>query len=172
MELLGTLDVLLLPGLNVFPDRFGGPLDGFGGDFQVCQKLHLLAAPGKGRLAPNGCEHTPHAGGEIRLLDVELYVGGKHPAVAFGAQIIGAVDPSPAHGCEYRPGTHPLIPRHVPTSTRKSLMFEVGWIKLQQISESGRAGLMDGGADGHFHGFEIQLAGFAPVGEDPLELML
>jgi hypothetical protein len=30
---------------------------------------------------------------------------------------------------------------------------------------------MDGRANRHLYGFEIQLAGCAPVGEDPLELM-
>jgi hypothetical protein len=31
--LLGAADIFLLQGLNIFADRFGGPLDRFGGDF-------------------------------------------------------------------------------------------------------------------------------------------
>jgi hypothetical protein len=51
-------------------------------------------------------------------------------------------------------------------------MIRVRRVKSQQLSESGRTSLMDGRANRHLHGFQIQLAGFAPVGEDPLELLL
>jgi hypothetical protein len=45
-------------------------------------------------------------------------------------------------------------------------------VKSQQFTESRRASLMDGGANRHLYGFQIQLTGFVPVGEDALELML
>jgi len=51
-------------------------------------------------------------------------------------------------------------------------MVGVRRVKAQQFGESGRASLMDGGANRHLHGLDIQFAGSAPVGEDPLELML
>ena len=51
-------------------------------------------------------------------------------------------------------------------------MIEVRRVKSQQLSESDRASLMDGGANRYLDGFQIQLAGFAPLGEDALQLML
>ena len=129
IKLLGTPDVLLLPGLNVRSDRFGDPLDRLGSDLQIRQQVELFPTLSKRRLASNGCQHAPHAGGEIRLLDVELDVGGKLSAVAFGAQIVRAVDTCPAHSREDRSGTHALIVGRVPTSARNGSMVIVGRLK-------------------------------------------
>jgi hypothetical protein len=43
--------------------------------------------------------------------------------------------------------------------------------KTQQFGNGIRASLMDRGADGHFRGLQIQLAGSVAVGENPLHLM-
>jgi hypothetical protein len=58
------------------------------------------------------------------------------------------------------------------TSTSEGSLIEVRRVKSQQLRESGCASLMDGGANRYLDGFQIQLAGFASLGEDALELML
>lgn len=50
-------------------------------------------------------------------------------------------------------------------------MIGVRRVKSQQLRESGCARLMDGGANRYLDGFQIQLASFAPLGEDALELL-
>jgi hypothetical protein len=84
-ELLAALDVLLLPGLNVGSDRFGGSFYRLGSHFQICQELELVATLSKRRLASDGCEHAPNAGREIRLVNVKLHVRRKLSTVAFRA---------------------------------------------------------------------------------------
>jgi len=66
-ELLAALDVLLLPGLNVCSDRFGGSSYRLRSHFPICPELELLAALSKRRLASDSCEHAPNAGREIVL---------------------------------------------------------------------------------------------------------
>src|SRR5580692_6557175 len=108
-ELFGTSDVLLLSALNVGSDRFSRPLDGFGRHFQVCQELELYAAWSKRGLTADGCQHAPYAWREIRLVDVELNVGGKLSLVARGTEIVGTVDPCPTDSRKYWAGTHSYI---------------------------------------------------------------
>jgi hypothetical protein len=43
--------------------------------------------------------------------------------------------------------------------------------KAQQFGNGVRARLMDGGANRHLRGLKVQLAGLAPVGENPLQLL-
>jgi hypothetical protein len=43
--------------------------------------------------------------------------------------------------------------------------------KTQQFGNGVRASLMDRCANGYFCGLEIQLAGFVPVDENPLQLL-
>ena len=57
------------------------------------------------------------------------------------------------------------------TSTSEGSMIGVRRVKSQQLRESGCARLMDGGANRYLDGFQIQLASFAPLGEDALELL-
>jgi hypothetical protein len=51
-------------------------------------------------------------------------------------------------------------------------MVIVWRLKSQQFSDSGRSSLMDGGANGHLHGLQVQLAALAPISENSLELAL
>jgi hypothetical protein len=51
-------------------------------------------------------------------------------------------------------------------------MVVIGRRKTQQFGNGVRACLMDRGADRHFRGLQIQLAGSVPVGENPLQLPL
>jgi hypothetical protein len=114
IELLGMPDIRLLSSLDIFSDRFGGPLDRFGGHIQVRQELHLLTA--------------------------------------WDARNIPSIWPDD-HRTRKRTG----IGR---------------WVKSQQLRDSSCASWMDGGANCHLHGLEIQLAAFVPIGKDPLPLML
>jgi hypothetical protein len=50
-------------------------------------------------------------------------------------------------------------------------MVVIRWCKAQQFGNGVRARLMDCGANRHLGGLEIQLAGFAAVGENPLQLL-
>jgi hypothetical protein len=50
-------------------------------------------------------------------------------------------------------------------------MIRLRWWKAQQLGNRIRACLVNGGANGHLHGLQIQLAGLAAVGKDPLQLM-
>ncbi len=152
-ELLAVLDVLLLPGLNVCSDRFGGSFYRLGSHFQICQELELLATLSKRRLVSDGCEHAPNAGREIRLVNVELHVRRKLSAVACRAQIVGSVDLCPAHSREDRPGTHSFIFGRVTAGTGNGSMVTIRRIKSQQFRDGGRTRLMDGGANRHLHGF-------------------
>ncbi|MBI4905327.1 MAG: hypothetical protein HY820_16960 [Acidobacteria bacterium] len=171
-KLLGRLDILLLPGLDVGSNGFGGPLDRFRGDLQVGQEFELVACWNKGSLAADGSQHASHAGREIRLVDVERDVGGKLSVVTRRAPIVRALDTCPAHCGEDRTGTHALVIGRVAANARDGSMLTVRLIEAQQLGDRSRARLMYGGADGHFHGFQIQAAGSVPVGEDALKLML
>jgi hypothetical protein len=53
------------------------------------------------------------------------------------------------------------------TSHRAVICFRSG--ELQQLGEGGRTGLMHGGADRGFDGFQIQVAGFALAGKQGLQ---
>ncbi|MDQ6705726.1 MAG: hypothetical protein M3Z85_07160 [Acidobacteriota bacterium] len=50
-------------------------------------------------------------------------------------------------------------------------MVVIRWQKAQQFGNSVSTGLMDRGANRHLRGLQIQLAGFVPVGEYPLQLL-
>jgi len=92
--------------------------------------------------------------------------------VAFGAQVVGAVDLCPTHHGEDRAGTHTFIFGDMTTGTRNGSVVGVRRLKSQEFGESGGASLMDRGANRYLHGLQIQLAGPMPVGEDALELQL
>ena len=171
VELLGAPDIFLLSGLNIFSDRFGYPLDRFSRNVYAGQELHLVPALSEGRLAAHRREHAPHAWGEVCLVDVELNVGRELSLAACGTQVVGAIDLCPTHSGEYRPRTHSFIFGRMTTSTRNASMSIVRWWKAQQLGYRIRAGLVDGGANRHLHGREIQVAGLVLVGEDPLKLM-
>ena len=171
-KLLGTQDISLLTGLDVSSNGFGGPLDGFSRDLQVGQEFELGACWNKGSLAADDCQHAPHTGREIRFVDVERDVGGELSVITRRAPIVGALDTCTAHGGEEGTGTDALVIGQMAASAREGSMITVGWIEAQQLCDGRGAGLMHGGADGHFHGFQIQVAGFVPIGEDALKLML
>jgi len=62
MKLFGTLNIFLLPGFNIFSDRFGSPLDRLSRHFQASQEFHLVPPLSKGRLAAYRRKHAPYTG--------------------------------------------------------------------------------------------------------------
>ena len=78
----------------------------------------------------------------------------------------------PADHGEYRSGTHPFITGRLPTTTGNHPLLLVRRLPPQQFCDCVSSGLMDGGANRHLHGFQVQLATLVALVEDPLELLL
>ncbi len=69
----------------------------------------MVPAFSEGCHAANCREHTPHAWGEVRLIDVQFHLGREVSRMANGAQVMGSVDPCPIHNGEHLPRTHAFI---------------------------------------------------------------
>jgi hypothetical protein len=55
---------------------------------------------------------------------------------------------------------------------RNQAMVFIRRLEAQQFGNSGRTGLMDGGANRHLDRFQVQLARLAAIRKDPSELKL
>lgn len=131
----------------------------------------MVAAWSKGRVASDGCQHAAYAWREIRLVDVELNVGGELSLVALRTEIVWTVDPCPTDSREYRAGTHSYVLGRMTTITGQASMVSVRGIKSQQLGDRIGTGLMDRGANRHLHSLQIQLAGAMAIGKDSVKLM-
>ncbi len=125
----------------------------------------------EGRHGANCREHAPHARGKVRLIDVQFHVGRKLSRVAYGAQIVGSVNTRPTHHGEYGSRAHSLISGGTTADASNPAMVVIRWCKTQQFGNRVRARLMDRGANRHLRSLQIQLAGLAPIGENPLPLL-
>ena len=66
-----------------------------------------------------------------------------------------------------RPRAQLAVVRLLTTSTG-NLALVGSWLReVQQLSESGRAGVMQSGTQRHFRGFQISLARLTAIGENP-----
>jgi hypothetical protein len=91
---------------------------------------------------------------------------------AVAAQVVGALYLYPTHSRENRTGTHAFVLGCVSARTGYGAVIAIRRIPSQKLGERIGASLVDCGAHGHLHSFQVELAGSALVGKNPLKLML
>jgi hypothetical protein len=94
----------LFAGGDLFPDRLRTSLYGLCGYLQIGQQFHVLASVIEGGLLADDGLHAAHAGGELRIFDIQFNIRGRLPAVTVWAQIIGTRDFHPTHRSQDRLG--------------------------------------------------------------------
>jgi hypothetical protein len=110
--------------------------------------------------------HAPHAGREVGVLDVEFPVSGELALVTTRTQIPRPRDLHRAQRGHHAPRAQFAVTRLVTAGTPKPALW-FGWLaEAQQLAEGRGAGMMQSGAKGHLHRFEIGLAGLLVLGED------
>ena len=156
IELHGAIDLLLITVRNVCADGFCHALDGFGGDLQARQQLHLLAALIERRILAHQSLHAPHARRELRVNDVEFLIRRKLPLVAMRAQIIGTLHRGLAERGKDLLGTQFAIARLLSTGARNCALLRHG--KPQQLGQGAGSGPLHGRTHQHLDGFQIEAA--------------
>jgi len=74
-----------------------------GGDLQIGEQFHLLAAMIEGRFATNQRQHAAHTWRQVRLLNVQSGIGRALSVMTVRTQIPGAPELDLAHGGQHVP---------------------------------------------------------------------
>ena len=169
IQLYGALNLLPLTLRDVLADGFGSALYRFGGHLQTGQHLHLFAAMIAGRLLPNQSLHAPHAGREVRVLDIQFGVDGELALMAMRTEIPGARDFHLAQCGEDAPRAEFAVTRLTAAGTwnRALLLDRLG--EPQSPGERSGPSLMQGSAHRYFHRLQICFAGLLALGENTRE---
>lgn len=95
-----------------------------------------------------------------------MLIGGKLTAMTIRTQIPGTRQFHLAQGGENATRAQLPVTCLVTARARDAALFRRRLGKLQQLRERRRTGLMQGGADGHLHRFQIQAAGLLSFGKN------
>lgn len=117
---------LVFTSRDIGADGFGHALNGFGGDLQARQQVHLLAALIERRLLAHRCLHTPHAGRKLGADDIEFRIAGKLPLMAVQTQIPGPRDLHFADYGQHRFRAHFTVTRLPPAWARDGTLVRHG----------------------------------------------
>jgi len=102
IELHGAVDFGLLAARDVGADRFGYALHRFRCYLNASKQPHLFATLIERCLLSHQRLHTPHAGRELRVHDIEFHICRKLPLMAVRAKIPRARQFYGTNGGEYR----------------------------------------------------------------------
>src|ERR1700677_3815370 len=86
------VDLLALMLSDIFSDGFCGTFHRLGSHLQPGQDFDLFAAMIEGSILAHQSLHTAHPGRELRVLDIQFYVGWKLALMAVSAQVVGTRD--------------------------------------------------------------------------------
>ena len=103
------------------------------------------------------------------ILYVQLAIHGELAVVTVPAQIPGARQFHFAQRAENASRAQFAVVRLTATGARDGALIGGRLGELQQLAEGGCAGLMQGGAEGHFHRLQIQSSRLLAFGEDAAE---
>ena len=166
VQLDGLTDLALLTGADVGANRLRRALHRFGCHLQTSQHLHLLAAVIERNLLSHDGLHAAHAGRTVAVFHVQQAIHGELSVMTVRTWIPGAQKHHFAQGSEKPSGAQFAVACLVAAGTGNGALVGGRLGKLQQLSESRRAGLMHSGAESHLDCFQIQDAALLPLGED------
>ncbi len=165
LSLQGLLDGVLLAVGDIRADALRGPFDRLGGDFQPGQQLHLLAAAlERGALTTHQSQHAAHPGRELGVFHIQRRVGGELPLLTAGAPVISAPHFRATQHGKQRLGAHPLI-AGLTSAGARYLRFRRGLLS-EKLAQTSGTGLLQGGAQGHLHRFQVHCARLVTCGEN------
>jgi hypothetical protein len=166
VQLDGLTDFALLARGDVGANRLRRTLHRFGRHFQSCQNLHLLTTVIEGDLLADYGLHATHAGRKVRVLHVQLLIGGKLSFMAALAQVPRTVHTHPAHHGKHWPGAQFLILRPMTTGTRQLKLIRHRRFELQQFRQGAGSGLMEREPQGALDGLQIGAAAVSSLAEN------
>jgi len=156
LQLQGSPELALLTNFDIFSDGFGRTFHGFGGKRQPRQQLQLLAVLLEGNFVADRRQHAAHAGGELRVLDVEFDIDRKLATMAVLTQVVRAQTLGLSHPREHGFGAQLHIAGGVTTGTRQLAVFRTGRSELKQPVQHCRSGLVHAATNRHLDCFQIQ----------------
>jgi hypothetical protein len=165
-----AVDLFLLAACNIGADALGDAFDGFSGDLQARQQLHLFPTVIKSCLLPNQSLHASQAGREFGTDDIELLIRRKLPLMAMRTQVPGSGNFHPTDCGQHGFRAQFPIACLMAAGARHGALLGHG--EPQQLVQDRGSGLMHGRANEHLDGFQIDVACLAHAGEDGAQQLL
>jgi hypothetical protein len=100
------------------------------------------------------------------FFDIQFDIGRKLAVVTLRAPVVRARDFHRSHHCQDRLGALFVVVCLVATRAREDPLVRSRGCESQQCGQGGCPGLMQGRANRHLDGFEIEMARFAPGAEN------
>jgi hypothetical protein len=139
------------------------------GHLRTGQYFHLLTPVIERRLLTDDRLHAADSGRELRVLDIQLHIGGKLTRVTVRAQIVRARQVDRPHGRQNGFRAHLPILSLGAAATRKTSLVG-GWDgKLQQLAEGCCTRAMHGRTNCHLGSLQIEASALAALLEDHAE---
>jgi hypothetical protein len=162
----GAVDLLLLAPRDVGANCFCRTFNGFGGNLQASQQVHLLATVIKRSLLAHQRVHAAHSRGELRILNIQFDIRWELAGVTVAAEVVGSRYLHLAHCREDRFGAQLPILGWMAAATRNAPVFARWCRKLQQLAENRRPRPTHRRTHYSFDGFQVHLSRLAAALEN------